>query len=336
MQQTLNQILQNLTYFADAHTQVFSSGFGFKSDINSFVNNNPNLSCLFFEITGNTFNTNTQDYNFRIYCLDAKQKDNNNLQDVLSDTSQILVDLRKYLINVFETNGAFWSDNINSNSSVPYTNYTDDLLIGWSLDIQISSGLLISDCDIPLGPVTGGGGGLPSFNCDLIVDCSVITNIESNITSIESNITSIENNITLIENDLLTIDATIDIIQDAVTDNQTDITAIETTLLNNQTAFEAIKDLGDVSGTVDIDWSLAVKYKMNLTNNITLTFSNYSNYEETKVQGLEITSNGAYVVTFPVGVDPIEIDPILDMTKTNYPSFRYLGNTLFQSQNYIR
>lgn len=100
--------------------------------------------------------------------------------------------------------------------------------------------------------------------------------------------------------------------------------------------FTTIVDLNDVSGVVDIDWSLGVKFKMNVIGNTTLTFSNYAAYEEVKAQRLEITFDDTYTVTFPTGVEASEIDPSLDTDKTNYPSFIYLGNTLFQASNYVR
>lgn len=157
MQRTYNQILAILGNFATSHPQVNSHSNGFKTDINQFLKDNEDLSFLFFEPLSMTLNTNTQDFRFRVYSLDFKQKDNaenlgvNNLgnsQDVLSDTAQILTDLRKYLINNFEDNNifSFQGDGVNL---VPVNNYTADYTVGWYMDINVSSALIEGDCDIP-------------------------------------------------------------------------------------------------------------------------------------------------------------------------------------------
>lgn len=157
MQRTYNQILATLGAFAVGHPQVNSHSNGFKTDINQFLKDNEDLSFLFFEPLSISLNTNTQDYRVRIYSLDFKQKDNaenigvnnpGNSQDVLSDTSQILTDLRKYLISSFEDNKIF-SIQFDSTTLIPVNNYTADYCVGWYMDITISSALIESDCDIP-------------------------------------------------------------------------------------------------------------------------------------------------------------------------------------------
>lgn len=145
---TYNQIINNLNFFAENHFQVGSWSSGFQPRLNDALENNSDLSILFFQIQSVANNSNTQDYRFRIYCLDAKQKDNYNTQDGLSDTLQILTDLRKWLIYNIENNNEQWSLT-NTSTITPVNNYTNDLLVGWYMDITISSGLIESDCDIP-------------------------------------------------------------------------------------------------------------------------------------------------------------------------------------------
>ena len=108
-------------------------------------------------------------------------------------------------------------------------------------------------------------------------------------------------------------------------------------------AFTTITDLGDVSGTVNIDWSLAVKFKLNLTGNTTLTFSNFTAYEETKIQALEVTANASNrILAFPAGVVLADISdtPVnFALTTTrNYLSFRNLDSSepFFQTANYVK
>lgn len=102
--------------------------------------------------------------------------------------------------------------------------------------------------------------------------------------------------------------------------------------------FTAIVDLGDVSGTVTIDWDTAIKHKLNLIGNTTLVFTNFAAYEESKVNALQLTSNSdAYTLTFPAGInlDDIEGNEI-DLNVTNHLSFRYLGGNDFQTGNLKR
>jgi len=97
-------------------------------------------------------------------------------------------------------------------------------------------------------------------------------------------------------------------------------------------AFKTIIDLGDVSGTVNLDFSLAVKYKLNMTANITLTFSNVTDYVGVKTQQLEVTSNSdTYTLFYPVGVDAANELTDVDLLKTNYFTFFPHTATVFQS-----
>ena len=143
-----NQIINTLLNFASAHLQVNSAGEGFSQDLNEFLKNNNDGSFLFYELRSIQQNTNLIDYNIRVYAVDFKQKDSNNLRDVISDTAQILVDLRKYLINNWQTNSIF-STQFDSTTLLPVNNFSADYLAGFFMDIKISSALIESDCDIP-------------------------------------------------------------------------------------------------------------------------------------------------------------------------------------------
>lgn len=112
--------------------------------------------------------------------------------------------------------------------------------------------------------------------------------------------------------------------------------------VNTKSRYFSVVDLGDVTGTVNLDWNLAIKFKMNLTGNVTFTYSNLE--EETKIQGLEITSSSpTNTITWGSQVDLTEFDlnPIDFSTTTtkNFISMRYLGNLSgidFQVANLVR
>lgn len=107
--------------------------------------------------------------------------------------------------------------------------------------------------------------------------------------------------------------------------------------------FFNIINLGDVSGTVNLDWDLAVLYKANLIGTTTLTFTNAEKYQGTKTQQLQLTSNAAFAVNMPSGVlvsdfndksDPINFDL---PTTTNDLSFRTLDalGSNYESRNRV-
>jgi len=107
--------------------------------------------------------------------------------------------------------------------------------------------------------------------------------------------------------------------------------------LNN--AFTDIVDLGGVTGSVSIDWSLGVKHKLNLTGNITITQTNYAAFEGQKVQEIQITSSSpSYTITW-VDVDPLDFTDTIDFTTGtthNNVSVRLLRSNIFQSNNLVR
>ena len=102
-----------------------------------------------------------------------------------------------------------------------------------------------------------------------------------------------------------------------------------------------IVDLGSVSGTVNIDWSLGIKYRMTLTAATTINQTNFLPYEGQKVQELEITiSNPATVITWGTGVDPADFTDAIDVAGlVNNVSLRLLRpngvDGIFQSENLV-
>jgi hypothetical protein len=105
------------------------------------------------------------------------------------------------------------------------------------------------------------------------------------------------------------------------------------------TAFTDIVDLGGVTGSVSIDWSLGVKHKLNLTGNVTITQTNYAAFEGQKVQEIQITSSDpSYTITW-VDVDPLDFTDAIDFatgTTYNNVSVRLLRSNIFQSNNLVR
>jgi hypothetical protein len=112
-----------------------------------------------------------------------------------------------------------------------------------------------------------------------------------------------------------------------------------------QPQFNAIVDLGDVSGAITIDWNDAIKHKMNITGNSTITFTNFAAYEGIKVQELQIKSSSpSNTITWSNGVDIslLEGDTIdfSSTGKVNNISVRLLRTEapdgVFQISNLVR
>ena len=104
-------------------------------------------------------------------------------------------------------------------------------------------------------------------------------------------------------------------------------------------AFTNIVNLGNVTGSVSIDWALGVKHTLNLSGNVTITQTNYAAFEGQKVQEIQITSSSpSYTVTW-VDVNPADFTDIIDFTTGttyNNVSVRLLRSNIFQSNNFVR
>lgn len=224
MVRTYNQIIFYLEEFTKAHKQLGSIGNGFKTDLNSYLNNNDEAFYLYVEPLNIELAQSTQNNRFRIYCLGVKQKDANNSRDLLSDTAQILEDARKFLIYQFEQT-QIWALEGASSTLTPVNNYTADFTVGWYMDIVISSSIVQGDCDVPYFKLE-----LPDFNpepggidCDSIAECPIISEIQesidniqieqiiqnTNITNVTQNVSNITNEVTNINNEITNINNTV-------------------------------------------------------------------------------------------------------------------------------
>lgn len=112
-----------------------------------------------------------------------------------------------------------------------------------------------------------------------------------------------------------------------------------------QPQFNDVLDLENISGAITIDWNDAIKHKMNITGNSTITFTNFAAYEGIKVQELQIKSSSpSNTITWSNGVDIslLEGDTIdfSSTGKVNNISVRLLRREtpdgVFQISNLVR
>lgn len=139
---TFNQINQAFADFASNHLQIhtFYSGqtFNFQPE------QNIHPSMIVIPQPGNVeYGKITLTYSVLI--LDILNNDHSNLQEILSDTLQIITDMVAYFKNIDD----FWIDE--SGVSVePFEGVQDDDLAGWAASISIEMPFGGSPCGLPL------------------------------------------------------------------------------------------------------------------------------------------------------------------------------------------
>lgn len=148
MEKTLNQIIDIFKDFTDTYPLVRTIKFGTAKQLNSFLQNQDETPYIYIQPVTINLSGNLMTYQFKVGCYDSRGKNLDNLIDVWSDTAQILTDYRKWLINTFENN-AIWSVNTDSVSLIPLVNSTNDWMSGWEMNINVSTGLIESDCLVP-------------------------------------------------------------------------------------------------------------------------------------------------------------------------------------------
>jgi hypothetical protein len=145
---TFNQILAKIETWVTQHAYYQDFGFGTDSMINTELENNTDLPILYLVLRRVQLNENTTDYVLTFKSLDSRSKtETDNYQDILSDQIQNLTDLRKFLI--YGEDAGLWTLSVNSGTLFPLTNYSNDYLSGFEMELTLSTGLIESDCDVP-------------------------------------------------------------------------------------------------------------------------------------------------------------------------------------------
>lgn len=149
---TYNQILDYLAYFVAQHQILQSFGYGSEKELNTFMQNNTLAPMLYASIENIIVANNEIAYFITLTCIDSRGKDQDNLRDIQSDTAQILIDLRSWLINNFEANGIY-TLNTEAVRLSPVINITNDWYSGWRTVLKASTVLIESDCYVPMFPI---------------------------------------------------------------------------------------------------------------------------------------------------------------------------------------
>lgn len=149
-QKSYNQVIDFIREFAQQHLQIKFFKAGFRFDLNTAESLTNNYPLIYVEPTTHQYINWVQTYSLRVYCLDVKEKDSSNEQDILSDNLQILNDLVKYIQNNTNQTPDFDFQIVNEPFSVPVTNYGVEFCSGWYIDIDLQTTINDGECDIPL------------------------------------------------------------------------------------------------------------------------------------------------------------------------------------------
>jgi hypothetical protein len=149
---------QILTYFSSIayhHEQINSFGIG---DLNQITNDivtkkSPRYTKMYIVPEEVEFNENHIHYNFAVVIADKVEDDLSNLQDVMSDTLEIIQDIWTIFYQSYTSqDGNFsniivgdWGPDVN-----PFTERFDDVLGGWTMHIRMSAPFDYNSCNLPI------------------------------------------------------------------------------------------------------------------------------------------------------------------------------------------
>ena len=184
MNQTTKYLFNILRLFADNHRQIRRVEEGFEDAITNFSTEEQDFPILYIAPVSTTpISTSRRGKVLRIFCFDLLNRDGSNVDDLISDTEQILNDVILY----FSDQSPATDITLNNNPSITKMNNSLlDRAVGSQMDIDFDLGT-VTNCDIPFqsgvptvvgGSITTIGGYLTCSNLD---QCQTIIDIENTI-----------------------------------------------------------------------------------------------------------------------------------------------------------
>ena len=144
---TLNQVVKNLNYISNAHTQLNTFFFGELYDFAS--SGTTNYPAMAVTLNPSQYNMNNLTYSFDIYVLDLVHKDISNATEVLSDTVQICVDI----IGVLDNPVYDWKlDKVSTLEDIQGGH--DDEVYGHKFNVKLKTPYPTDRCASPFGTIT--------------------------------------------------------------------------------------------------------------------------------------------------------------------------------------
>lgn len=139
------QILKDWENFSIAHKQIRSWGFGDTKQLYNDIitKKEPLYPRLYFVPDTTRLNQNHMHITWTVMCVDRVEDDLSNLQDVLSDTLEIMKDFySKAYLSDYDVE---WDATLN-----PWLEQTETVLGGWSLVISVQQKFDYNRCVLPV------------------------------------------------------------------------------------------------------------------------------------------------------------------------------------------
>lgn len=143
---TYNKIIDSFNAFCEQHKQINTFYSGQTWNFQTLTNVYP--AVIMLPTTGN-INNGQMVLSFNLFVADILNDDRTNLDDIYSDTLQIVGDIVSYFKDMYDEDDIhFYLDETNVPIE-PFEEEFDDVLAGWMASINISFPYSGSICAIP-------------------------------------------------------------------------------------------------------------------------------------------------------------------------------------------
>ena len=147
------QVVKDLRNILDNHQQISSNGFGDLTQLTMDVETEQEPFYVRVYVIPNTVSlTNGQiQYSFNVVCADIVNSDLSNLQDILSDTELILIDIFNKYKNYITENFFDYQDYdvLYGSTLIPFTEKSETTLAGWTMNLTVVTKFPYNECIIP-------------------------------------------------------------------------------------------------------------------------------------------------------------------------------------------
>ena len=140
---TYNNIIKKFSDIAVMNPFISRFGAGQINDVEKI--NDGAFPVLWVVPQSADFDNSTLTYRFRVMVFDIDQSDDSLQQEILSDTLQILIDVKK--VFQYDTDYDYTVDE--TTSATPFTERFVDYTTGWFADIDVITDLNNNPCNIP-------------------------------------------------------------------------------------------------------------------------------------------------------------------------------------------
>lgn len=154
---TYKQILTYFSSIAYHHEQISSFGFGDLTQCTMDVETKqePRYTRMYIVPENVEFNQNHIHYNYAVIVMDKVEDDLSNLQEVMSDTLEIVQDIWTVFWQSYSYAQGNFSEIIVGDwepDTQPFTERFDSVVAGWTMHIRMSAPFDYNTCDLPIQP----------------------------------------------------------------------------------------------------------------------------------------------------------------------------------------